>query len=99
MLGELIGLVVPPRCGLCARGCASRARLCERCDGLLARLQPRSTQLAGLDAAWSATPYEGAARDLVVALKFGARLALAERAAAAIAARAPAELLDGGIVP
>jgi predicted amidophosphoribosyltransferase len=35
----------------------------------------------------------------VVGLKFGPRPALARRAAAAIAARAPAELLDGAIVP
>jgi predicted amidophosphoribosyltransferase len=48
---------------------------------------------------WSAAPYEGVGRDLIAALKFGARLSLAERAAAAIAARAPPELLDGTVVP
>ncbi len=53
----------------------------------------------GLDAAWSAAPYEGVARDLVVALKFGGRLRLARRAGEEIAQRAPAGLLQGAIVP
>ncbi len=53
----------------------------------------------GLGPVWSAVPYEGAGRELVAALKFGARLSLAERAAHAMAERAPAELLDGTIVP
>jgi predicted amidophosphoribosyltransferase len=39
------------------------------------------------------------ARELIIALKFGARPGLAGRAAAAIAAGAPAELLEGAIVP
>jgi predicted amidophosphoribosyltransferase len=53
----------------------------------------------GLDAAWCAAPYEGAARELVAALKFRRRLPLAQRAAEAIAATAPPGLLDGAIVP
>jgi predicted amidophosphoribosyltransferase len=48
---------------------------------------------------WSAASYEGIARDLVVSLKFAARLPLARRAGAVIAARAPGELLNGAIVP
>ena len=60
---------------------------------------PYSTAIPGVDAAWSATPYEGIARDLVVALKFRARLQLARLAAAVIAARAPADLLEGTVVP
>ena len=55
--------------------------------------------VTGLDEVWSAAPYEGAARRLVGALKFGSRVALAEEAAALIAARAPADLLNGSIVP
>jgi predicted amidophosphoribosyltransferase len=53
----------------------------------------------GLDEIWSAAPYEGAARHLVAALKFGSRIVLAEEAAALIVERAPADFLDGGIVP
>jgi predicted amidophosphoribosyltransferase len=99
MLAELLGLVVPPRCALCGRGCGLREQLCEGCESGLGGLAPCSTAIPGLDAAWSAAPYEGIARDLVVALKFGARLPLARRAGAEIAERAPAGLLEGVIVP
>jgi predicted amidophosphoribosyltransferase len=99
VLAELLGLVVPPRCALCARECGLREQLCEGCESGLGRLAPCSTAIPGLDASWSAAPYEGVARDLVVALKFGARLPLARRAGAEIAERAPAGLLEGVIVP
>jgi predicted amidophosphoribosyltransferase len=62
-------------------------------------MRPRVAPVPGLNAAWSAGPYDGVARELVGALKFGARLALARRAALAIVTRAPAHLLDGTIVP
>jgi predicted amidophosphoribosyltransferase len=99
MLAELLGLVVPPRCALCRRECGLREQLCERCESGLGGLAPCSTAIPGLDATWSAAPYEGIARDLVVALKFGARLPLAKRAGAEIAERAPPCLLEGVIVP
>ena len=99
MLAEVLGLVVPPRCALCGRECGLREQLCERCESGLDGLAPCSTAVPGLDTTWSAAPYEGIARDLVVALKFGARLPLARRAAAVIAERAPAGLLEGMIVP
>lgn len=76
-----------------------RAELCERCESGLGGLAPSLTAIPGPDATWSATPYEGVARDLVVALKFNARLPLARRAGALIAARAPADLIEGTIVP
>jgi predicted amidophosphoribosyltransferase len=65
----------------------------------MARLPAQLAPIAGLGLVWSAAPYEGLARDLVAALKFGARLSLAKSAAAAIAAQAPSEFLDGAIVP
>ena len=99
VFAELLGLVVPPRCAVCGAECALREQLCEGCESGLGELVPCSTAIPGLDATWSAAPYEGVARDLVVALKFGARLPLARRAAAEIAERAPAGLLDGVIVP
>jgi ComF family protein len=99
MLAELLGLVAPPRCALCGRGCSARAQLCEPCDWRLSRLRPRVATIPGLDETWSAAPYEGAARALVSALKFGPRPALARHAARAIAMRAPPELLAGVIVP
>ncbi|MEK6271719.1 MAG: hypothetical protein AABM42_03625 [Actinomycetota bacterium] len=99
MLAELLGLVVPPRCALCGRECGLREQLCEGCESGLGGLAPCSTAVPGVDATWSAAPYEGIARDLVVSLKFGARLPLARRAAAVIAERAPTGLLEGVIVP
>jgi predicted amidophosphoribosyltransferase len=99
MLAELLGLVVPPRCALCGRECGLREQLCDGCESGLGGLAPCSTAVPGLDATWSAAPYGGIARDLVVALKFGARLPLARRAAAVIAERAPTGLLEGVIVP
>jgi predicted amidophosphoribosyltransferase len=99
MLAELLGLVAPPRCALCARECGVREDLCERCESRLQGLAAGSTPVPGLDEAWSAAPYEGVARDLVVALKFAARLRLARRAGVVIAERAPVDLLQGVIVP
>jgi ComF family protein len=99
MLTQLLALVAPPRCALCSRPCAASESLCRRCASLVERGRPWSGALAGLDAAWSAAVYEDVARDLVVALKFGARLGLASTAAAAISERAPTALLDGAIVP
>jgi predicted amidophosphoribosyltransferase len=46
-----------------------------------------------------AAPYEGAARELVAALKFGRLLPVAQRMAEAIRAAVPEELLGGTLVP
>jgi predicted amidophosphoribosyltransferase len=99
MLPELLGLVAPPLCGLCGHGCAARTQLCERCEARLSGLRPRVAPVPGVDQTWSAAPYEGAARALVYALKFGPRPALARRAGRAIVERAPPALLAGVIVP
>jgi ComF family protein len=99
MLEELVALVAPPRCAVCGRGIEVRRRICERCGLALRRLAPARSEVPGVDETWSAAAYEGTARRLVAALKFGSRVGLAEDAAAMIAARAPAELLAGTIVP
>jgi ComF family protein len=99
MLAKLLGLLVPPRCALCGRGCSSGAQLCDGCGLRVARLRPRAATIPGVDRAWSAAAYEGAARELVAALKFGARLGLARPAAVAIASSAPPALLAGEIFP
>lgn len=99
MLAELLALIAPPRCAICAERCEARARLCARCERGLTHLTPTASSLPGLDATWSAATYGGLGRELVAALKFAGRLGLAENAAAAIAARAPAELLTGTVVP
>src|SRR5436190_22658111 len=98
LLRALLALVVPPRCALCAGSCRPERQLCDGCEVRLSRLPAQLAPVASVAVVWSAAPYEGLARDLVAALKFGARVSLAESAAAAIA-RAPSELLDGTIVP
>jgi predicted amidophosphoribosyltransferase len=60
---------------------------------------PVGSRVPGVDLVWSLAPYEGVARQLVGALKFGSRIALAAEAAALIAACVPQEVLDGAIVP
>ncbi len=95
----VVSLLAPPRCGVCGEPCSWRLVLCGRCEAELARDHGGAVAAVGLDAAWSATRYEGVARELVAALKFRRRLPLARRAAEAIATRAPAGLLEGAIVP
>ncbi len=99
MLEELVALVAPPACAVCGRGCELRRRICERCEGQLRRLPCARSAVPGLDEVWSAAPYEGAARRLIGALKFGARLRLAEEAASLILARVPGGMLAGAVVP
>jgi ComF family protein len=99
MLEDLLALVAPPACAVCGHACDLGRRLCERCELGLHNLEPVRSSVPGLDEIWSAAPYEGAARHLVAALKFGSRIVLAEEAAALIVEGAPADFLDGGIVP
>jgi predicted amidophosphoribosyltransferase len=53
----------------------------------------------GIELAIAATPYEGAARELILGLKLGRRISLAREAAALIAAACPGGELRGAIVP
>lgn len=99
MLEEILALVAPPGCAVCGGTCELRRRVCDRCDAALRRMPPVTSAVPGLDRVWSAAPYDGVARRLIGALKFGSRLGLAEDAAALIAERIPGELLDGAIVP
>jgi len=92
-------LIAPPRCGVCGARCRSSAALCERCEAELAGARDGRVSVPCLDAAWAATRYEGIPRELVGALKFRGRLSLARRAAEAIAAEVPPDLVDGAIVP
>jgi predicted amidophosphoribosyltransferase len=92
-------LIAPPRCATCAERCEWREPLCASCECRLEATRPIRVAIPCLDAAWCAAPYEGIARELVIALKFHRRLALAPRAAQAIVAAAPAALLEGSVVP
>jgi predicted amidophosphoribosyltransferase len=73
--------------------------VCERCDAEIEGSRPAPVIAPFLDEGWCAARYEGAARELVAALKFANRLTLARCAAEVIAAKAPPDLLDGAIVP
>lgn len=92
-------LIAPPRCGVCGERCNWSEVLCRRCEAGLGGTVGSQVPVPGLDDAWAAARYEGIARELVGALKFRGRLSLARRAAEAIAAGAPPDLLDGAIVP
>lgn len=84
-LRRLGGLLAPPRCATCAAACEVRAPLCSSCARRLARTRPGESVVAGVGSLSWAASYDGIARELVRALKFDGRLALAELAGAAIA--------------
>lgn len=85
LLRGLASAAAPPRCGICEGPCHWRHPACGRCVEALARTTPLRRSLPGLDAVIAASTYEGAARSLVAALKFGPRPALAALAAEAMA--------------
>jgi predicted amidophosphoribosyltransferase len=96
VLAELL----PALCGACGRGCLSGELLCQRCSRRLADAEPLAGKgPPGLDRVWSSASHEGAARDLVAALKFRRLLPLAGTMAERIAWLAPAGVLSGTIVP
>jgi predicted amidophosphoribosyltransferase len=98
-LRTALGLLVPPRCGVCEAACGDGDALCRRCRSALQAGAPVHLVVPGLDATLAATPYEGRSRDLVRALKFGARTALALPAARAIAAALGGPHPDTTVVP
>jgi len=98
-LAALVSLVAPPRCCICGAGCDFAEPVCRACERALQGPVREPAALDGVGAAWSAASYDGVARDLVSALKFGGRLLLARRAALAIAGGAPAWVLAGALVP
>jgi predicted amidophosphoribosyltransferase len=97
---QLLSLLAPPRCAACGAACPGAALLCPRCESSLDAVgPPPAATLRGLEAAWAAAPHDGAARELVVALKFRSLLPVAQLMAQRIADRAPSGLLSGTVVP
>jgi predicted amidophosphoribosyltransferase len=96
-----LALIAPPRCAICDRERVAAGLLCLCCDRLLTRTKPIvEPGPPGIEVAVAAGEFEGRLRELVLALKFGRRLALARRAAEAMLAACPDELLAGAtIVP
>jgi ComF family protein len=95
----LADVIAPPLCAICAATCATDHVLCPRCDRELTRGRPLAVPVHGITRTWAARAYEGAARDLITALKFRRLLPAAARAAELVAAEAPSDLLDGTLVP
>lgn len=92
--------LLPPLCSACGRPCGRGSPLCTRCERWLADAAPLSgSGPPGLDRAWSSAAHEGAARELVVALKFRRLLPVATTMAERIARLAPAATLSGALVP
>jgi predicted amidophosphoribosyltransferase len=92
--------LLPALCAACGRSCRPGAVLCTRCSRRLASAAPvLGAGPPGLDRAWSSSPHEGVARDLVTALKFRRLLPVAGAMAERIEWLAPASLLSGAIVP
>src|SRR3954470_10985399 len=107
MLDDLLALLVPPACVVCRRplpgagavacsGCLRRlpwlrGRRCPRC-ALPRHRDGCPAARAAFDRAWAPLAYEGAARELVRALKFRAALPVAGLMAAHVAANLPLDL-------
>jgi predicted amidophosphoribosyltransferase len=98
-LRRLFTLLVPPLCATCGAACSAAAVLCPPCDASLRAARPTIADLPWLESAWAAAPHDGAARDLVAALKFRRLLPVAELIAQRIAEAAPPHLFSGQIVP
>jgi predicted amidophosphoribosyltransferase len=110
MRDQLLSILVPPACAVCRRplraagavacaGCLRRlpwlrGHRCPRC-ALPRHRAGCPAAGAAFDRAWAPLAYEGAARDLVAALKFRAALPVAGLMAAHLAANLPLDLRAG----
>jgi predicted amidophosphoribosyltransferase len=86
----LLRLLAPPLCAGCGGDAGGAEPLCAWCRGELRWLGPEPVEVAGVRV-WAPLAYEGPARGVVRALKFGG----ARRAAAAMAAQIAANAAPG----
>jgi predicted amidophosphoribosyltransferase len=94
------GLVAPPLCAVCGRGCRAEVVLCTRCSRALAAARPvLSGGPQGIDRVWSSAPHDGVARSLVGALKFRRLLPVGGVMAERMHWLVPGHLLGGAVVP
>jgi predicted amidophosphoribosyltransferase len=94
----LLDLLAPPLCWSCRSPAARGDPLCRGCRRSLRFLPAAPVALRGLET-WAPVAYDGAARDLVKALKFRGAAGVAGAMAALVVANAPAGLLAGALVP
>jgi ComF family protein len=93
-LARLLSLIAPPLCVGCGSACRVQEPLCGACRRQLRWLGWDQHTGTGVEA-WAAVSYDGPARALVRALKFGGAVRLVDAMAAQMAANAPPGLLEG----
>ena len=95
MLASLVALIAPPRCLACDTSVAAGVLVCSDCRAETPWLaRPAQPGVA----TWAPVAFDGPARALVHALKFGGRVAAADVMAAQIAANAPPGWFDDGVL-
>jgi ComF family protein len=97
-LSALGSLFAPPLCWGCGAAAGQGEPLCGGCRASLRWLAAEPVPLTGV-MAWAPVAYEGAARELVRALKYRGAERLAAAMAAQVAANAPPRWLHGTLVP
>ena len=90
---RLADLLAPPLCAACGAVAGEAEPLCGRCRSALTWLGPEPVPTASIRV-WAPVAYEGPARALVRALKFGGAWGAAETMAAQIAANAHASWIE-----
>jgi predicted amidophosphoribosyltransferase len=94
----LLDLLAPPLCWSCRAPAPRGDPLCRACRRSLRFLPAAPIALRGLET-WAPVAYDGAARDLVKALKFHGATRVASAMGALIVANAPPGLLANALVP
>jgi ComF family protein len=99
-LDSIASLIAPPLCAACGSPRPVDQVICERCGSELAAApRVRDPGPPGVDLAVSASPFDGVARRVVHALKYGRRLSLAGVAAEAMLRALPDRESPDAVVP
>jgi predicted amidophosphoribosyltransferase len=100
LIDALGAVLTPPLCAACGRLCDAEEEICACCSARLGEAQPlRGAGPPGVDRVWSSAPYEGVAREMVVALKYRSLTPVAVAMADRIHHLLPAALRGGVVVP
>lgn len=99
VLSAIRAAIVPPLCVCCREPELSGRPLCVTCERRLKPVGACGDRSPVLDSVWAGFEYEGAARDLVHALKTRSVLSAASAMAAAMARQATPDLAGARLVP